>query len=241
MKYTLFVNLKRVNDLTGQKFGRFSVLKLLGRRIDADVKKNSLYWLCLCDCGTEREVVGKTLVAGESRSCGCLKSELSSKRNLKHGYGKAGKKKRGEYRSWDSMKGRCLNPNDDSYHQYGGRGITVCERWANSFESFLIDMGERPLGTTLDRIDNRGDYEPGNCRWATYLEQQSNRDCNIAVTYNGVTYPSLISLARALNVSYDILRRNYKKGGATWKEVIDLALSSGKPYKEYKNILSPLP
>jgi hypothetical protein len=130
-----------------------------------------VHWLCLCDCGNLK-VVAIVNLLHSTRSCGCISKEKPT--NLKHGHSR----KRGntrEYTSWLSMRSRCYYVGDKEYLRYGGVGITVCDRWKNSFPNFLSDMGPRPLGKTLDRFpDKNGNYEPGNCRWATPQEQSAN-------------------------------------------------------------------
>jgi hypothetical protein len=164
-------------NLSGLRFGRLLVLGYVGL-----TNKRST-WLCLCDCGTERKVAGSSL-GNNTKSCGCLaREELAERNRRKNG---PPLKSHPEYWIWDSMRRRCLNPQDASYPGYGGRGIGVCPSWAKSFEAFLADMGKRPSSSlTLERIDNDGNYEPGNCRWATRAEQSRNRRNNVFLEHNG--------------------------------------------------------
>lgn len=157
-------------DLAGQKFGRLTAI--------SDVAAGGrVAWMCRCECGGEVVVSRNNLRSGAARSCGCLRREVQSqtatRRNLVHGHNRVGAQTR-THRSWTAMLSRCRDVNLTSYPSYGGRGIVVCERWLK-YQNFLEDMGERPDGTTLDRIDNDGNYEPGNCRWATGSEQQRNK------------------------------------------------------------------
>jgi len=163
----------KLNDLTGQHFGRLVVLGISHRH-----RRSSriviIHWQCRCDCGTEVSVSTSDLRSGNTRSCGCLLIDVMHKLNLKHGHTAGGKWSR-TFQSWSDMKTRCYNKNSLDYPNYAGRGITVCDRWRSSFENFLADMGEKPAGLTLDRIDNEGPYAPDNCRWATYSVQNKNR------------------------------------------------------------------
>lgn len=159
------------HDLTGRRFSRLLVI----RHIQTGLS------LCRCDCGVEKTARNSNLTSGNIRSCGCLAREITSARSRTHGL-----KKTSEYRCWSAMKGRCYNPNLKPYKNYGGRGITVCSRWRNSFESFLADMGNSK-GLTLERINNEGHYEPNNCRWATSKEQAKNRRTSVLLTALGKT------------------------------------------------------
>lgn len=133
------------------------------------------YWLCFCDCGGFAVVEATSLASGRSRSCGCKQSAVTIDRNL--AMATHGESRRTiEYGAWTAMKARCNNPKYPKYHLYGGRGIRVCDRWANSYEAFLSDMGRRPADkTSLDRINGEKGYDPGNCRWADDFEQNRNR------------------------------------------------------------------
>lgn len=155
-------------NLTGTNFGRLTVGAFLGSR------GGNGYWSCACDCGGTAEVSTVHLRRGHTQSCGCLQREITSRVQGTHRESvHSGLSK--EYNAWVRMKQRCFNPKAPRFERWGGRGITVCDRWRNSFENFLADMGRSPPGTSLDREDNDGNYEPGNCRWATPKEQAANR------------------------------------------------------------------
>lgn len=161
---------KRSDVIAGMRFTRLVT-------IEPVMKGRQLHWRCVCDCGKERVAYISDLIRGQNHSCGCLHREISAARmrilRTSHGHAKGWAETR-TYTSWQSMMSRCNNPKASDYARYGGRGISVCDRW-RSFEAFLADMGERPADKTLDRRDVHGDYEPENCRWATVSEQNSNK------------------------------------------------------------------
>ena len=157
--------------IPGQRFSRLVVIEDLGHVYG---KLHRRAALCRCDCGDEKIIAVDNLRQGNSQSCGCIKKEDDRRRLLKHGHAlRSGNTV--EYRTWKSMIDRCCNPNATAAKNYHGRGISICERWRHSFENFFADMGPKPVGLTLERINNDGNYEPSNCKWATSSEQMKNR------------------------------------------------------------------
>jgi hypothetical protein len=154
-------------DLTGRRFGR---LVVNGRD---HLGKYGWYWHCVCDCGTATSVVGYDMSRGHRLSCGCLSRDNHRTRFITHGH-TIGRLRSKTYRCWHNMLSRCHNPRVPAFKNYGGRGITVCERW-HKFENFLADMGDPPPGLTLERVNNDSGYELANCRWATRIEQAANK------------------------------------------------------------------
>jgi hypothetical protein len=167
---------RRVIDLTGQRFGRLTVLSFAG----IDKHRNAL-WLCRCDCEKEKLISGRHLHGDGTKSCECLMREIAAQKmratsilNIKHGHAI---QRTPEYHSWTGMRARCCYPRHNSYQNYGGRGIRFCDRWRgeDGFENFLEDLGPRPVGTTLGRFGDIGNYEPGNVKWMTRAEQEAEK------------------------------------------------------------------
>lgn len=208
-------------DLTGLKFGRLTVVGREGK-----TKYGAACWLCKCECGNNTIVIGDELRKGSTRSCGCLAKELTSNRmknrephNKSHG--KAGTR---IYKEWIEMKRRCTNTKDTCYKRYGARGIKVCEEWLISFEAFYNDVSKLPhfgeKGYSLDRIDNNGNYEPNNVRWADSKTQANNRRNCCYISYKGEQL-TIKQLAERYGVSYNKL---YKRIKANWN--IDEAINT---------------
>jgi hypothetical protein len=158
-------------------------------------------WMCLCDCGEVRAVPAGYLTRRSTTSCGCARREHAAAMGVAtrtHGattWHDGKKQATPEYTSWEGMKARCTNPNRQNFADYGGRGITVCDRWLHSFENFLADLGPRPAGKTLDRINNDLGYWPGNCKWSTRSEQQRNQRPRKLVTKKQAATETLLAVA----------------------------------------------
>lgn len=201
-------------DLTGQRFGRLTAIRWVGPS----------HWECECECGAITPARTVVLIRGNKRSCGCLAKDLRKQQATKHGM--CGTR---EYDAWHTMIQRCNNPALKNYPNYGGRGIRVCERWTNGFAAFYEDMGDIPSAEhSLDRIDNNGNYEPSNCRWATRAEQDRNKRTNRYYDHDGRSM-TLTEWSKELNVSPTSLKARLRKG-MTIGEVISEPIGPYRPF-----------
>lgn len=208
-----------MKHLEGTKVGMLSVIRRDGRR------RGSQAWLCQCDCGNEAHVTTSELTSGRAKSCGCRRGGVT------HGHTRGGRgAKSPTMSSWAGMIQRITNPAATAYDHYRKRGITICDRWrygengVSAFECFLADMGERPSrAVTLERINNDGNYEPGNCRWATRREQGNNRSTNILIEYQGQKF-TFAELARHVGLPKEFLRHRILRAG--WP--VEAAISEPK-------------
>lgn len=183
-------------DLAGQRFGRWTVLERVGKR------SGKLTWLCRCDCGKTKSVVGTTLTRGRSRSCGCFRIDDLKARKTTHGE----TNKTRLYSIWHNMLSRCRNPKNKNYKDYGGRGITVCPEWENSYVAFRDWAYANGYSDDLsiDRINNDKGYNPDNCRWATVTEQTNNRRNVKQITFNGETH-TIREWSVLTGIAYEII------------------------------------
>lgn len=190
----------RYKDIVGQKFGRLLVITRGKNSTDGKTQ-----FVCKCDCGNTTLVRGKLLRNGRTQSCGCFRYEQLKKSITKHGgcYTRT-------YSTWSSMKDRCTNPNCEQFNDYGGRGITFCDRWLK-FENFLADMGHKPKRHTLERIDVDKGYEPTNCCWATMRQQANNKRNTVRITHNGLTQ-TISAWAEQLGIPRTTINLRYHKG-----------------------------
>lgn len=191
---------KKIN-MIGQKFGRLTVIEECKERD----KHRHILFKCVCDCGNYVNVLGTELRNGRTKSCGCLQKEKAKEANTKHG-----KRNTRLYRIYYAMINRCYRINNANYINYGGRGIVVCDEWKHNFEAFYNwAINNYKEGLTIDRIDHDGNYEPDNCKWITYKEQNNNKRNNIKITYNGKTQ-TLKQWADELRVNYSTLKSRHR-------------------------------
>jgi len=200
------------NNLVGKKFNYLTVIEFA----EVDKFGNKL-WLCKCDCGKTKIIRGNHLKTHGTKSCGCWNDKNRKEMHLKHCQTKTS-----TYKIWSHIKDRCLNPKNKSYKNYGGRGITVCDRWKDSFENFLQDMGKCPKGMTIDRINNNLGYYPNNCRWANQKTQQRNRRNNRIIKFND-TEKTLSEWADDLGMNQDTL--GFRINSNKW--TLERALTQG--------------
>lgn len=190
-------------DLTSRVFGRLTAItpSAVKRRL------GKVFWVCMCECGNLVTVDGSNLRTGNTKSCGCLKIDVLVASHTVHGMSHTA-----TYSSWEHMRCRCNNPNNQLYGDYGGRGIFVCKRW-EAFDNFYADMGDRPSKKhSLGRIDNDGPYSPENCKWETPFEQQNNRRNNCLLTHDGKTQ-TLAEWSREAGIPYGTLRSRMAQHG----------------------------
>lgn len=203
----------RYVDLTGERFG-----KLVALERHYDKNKKISFWKCKCDCGNTTIVRANSLKHGRVKSCGCLRTESNLANKSKHGLSKTHL-----YAVWNSMKERCYNKNNHNYLRYGGRGITVCEEWKNSFKEFsewaFLNGYQEEL--SIDRIDNNGNYCPNNCRWVDKKTQNNNRNVSFMITYNGKTQ-NLSSWCEELNLPYFRTWQRIVQYGYSFEQAISL-------------------
>lgn len=188
-----------LGEMIGCMFGRLTVLAL-----GKNCRKQTTA-LAVCKCGRSTVVMPFHLKNGDTKSCGCLSAEVATSRALRHGQSKTP-----IHNIWSTMLSRCSNPRNEHYADYGGRGIAVCARWL-TFENFASDMGPRPPGHSIDRIDNDGNYDPENCRWATQAQQNRNRRNTLKVTLGGVTKP-FIDWCLERSIDYKLAHARLRKG-----------------------------
>jgi hypothetical protein len=186
-------------NIEGKRFGRFIAI------CPTKSSSQGRYWLCKCDCGIQKEVQAKCLIAGAIQSCGCLFRENVKTYSRTHGQSGTS-----THNIWMNMIWRCTNQNAPRFADYGGRGITVCKRWMN-FKLFVEDMGHRPAGMSLDRINNNGNYEPSNCRWASRVAQANNAPSNKKIHFRGETFGEA-EWARRIGIKRTTLQYRLRSG-----------------------------
>lgn len=205
--------------MIGKLFGKLKVLEFAGCWRGPNAKSTRGYFRCQCECGTIAIFDGSNLRTGLTKSCGCA-------RNVTHGETSKGTISH-EYKCWSNMKARCLYKSTKYWDRYGGRGIKVCERWLNSFENFLADMGRCPQGMTIGRIDNDGHYTPSNCRWETRTQQQRNRSNSRRFTFKGQS-KTVPEFAESVGISERTIRSRLQYGWSIYKALTTPVVSGQK-------------
>lgn len=214
---------RKFEDLSGKRFGRLTVL----HRVETPPGRQ-VYFLCRCDCGTEKAVQAPKLKSGNTRSCGCYNSDC----RVVHGHARSASKT-SEYNIYHGMLARCYNIKSLHYPTYGAAGVDVCERWRNSFEAFLEDMGPRPSKYhSIDRIDNSRGYSPDNCRWAESVTQMNNRKINHRVTFRGKTM-TIAEWSKYLGIADTTIHTRLSRG---WSVEEALGLAPNRALKRVNRI-----
>lgn len=198
----------KAKSLVGLKFGRLTVISF-----HYDTRANKR-WLCLGDCGKQHIAIGSKMVTGHTKSCGCLIGEASSRRAIHR------QSNSPTYWSWGNMLRRCNDPKSIAFENYGGRGIKVCERWMK-FENFYADMGEKPDGYSIDRINNDGNYEPSNCRWADRKTQNNNCRSNLIFTDKDGEVLTLSQLCEKRGKKYQNIKARFYRYGKDKQMLLD--------------------
>lgn len=200
-------------DLSGQRFGRLTVIER------ADSSKGKTKWLCKCECGKETVVFASNLTRGIAKSCGCLRNEVTSKRRTIHG-----QRRSRLYNIWEQMKGRCTRSTHPFYRLYGGRGITICEEWKDSFKPFhdWATANGYADNLTIDRIDTNGNYCPENCRWADMVTQANNTSRNHLLEYNGEVH-TLAEWSKLTGINYMSLKTRIRRGWSVERALTERA------------------
>lgn len=205
-------------DLTGQRFGRLTVLYRVQNR------GASTMWKCRCDCGNERNISANSLHNGTSASCGCMRRELAAEKHTKHNHCHSRL-----YTIYNNMKARCYRVTNHKYPRYGGRGIKLCDEWLNDFGKFFdwaMANGYQE-NLTIDRIDNDGDYEPSNCRWVTNVEQSNNRSSNHLIEFQGQTR-NITEWSKITGLSYSAISSRINKLEWSPEKALSTPLLRGK-------------
>lgn len=213
-----------MKDLKGMIFGRLTVLYRANSRKSGSDNRSRVFWMCKCECGVMKEIQSSPLLQGNTKSCGCLSIEKI--KNLNYSHGESNRTR--EFSSWSHMKGRCNCETDIKYVNYGGRGISVCERWNNSYQNFLEDMGRCPDGYSIHRIDNDDNYHPENCKWATNKEQANCKTTTVYLEHEGVRL-SMVDWSRKLGYNYKSFHHQLRYKNKTLKELIDGRVHTSVP------------
>ena len=219
------------DDIIGNKFNKLTVREFVG------IKHKQSMYRCECECGNEIVTYRGHITRGHTKSCGCLTKNRKRSKGI-HGFARRGFKRIPEYPVWVGMRRRCNNPNDEKYPRYGGRGIKVCERW-NSFENFIEDMGRRPGPEySIDRIDNNGNYEPGNCRWATSKEQSRNTVQNRFLEFNDEVF-CVTDWAIKVDITRGVLHSRLERGW-TIEKALTTPLRKNNSRHEFNGVMKTI-